>query len=343
MRNAPVAGKPLSKKKTKKKTAKKVGSGGLSKSSKKIRTKKTTTKKTVSKPGSAPTSRKKTAKKAPIKKPVAKKPVTKKSSSTKSVVKKSTAKKPVVKKTSAKKPAPKKSSAGTPNAKRVPAKNTTAKNPKAKTPTTKKTGTKKKTTRKPAARGRGAAGSRSVAEAASAAKADAEGYVFINGRRVRMISTGGQSVTRKTRAPKQDTPVPIASPEKEKPVKTTLTPKELRYYKSLLLLKRGELVGSLSAMEEAALQMRGGSISNLPIHMADIGTDTYDQDFMLGLAETERNRLREIDDAIRRIEDKTYGVCKMTGNPIPKARLEAKPWAQYTIEAARQVEGQWRP
>ncbi len=76
----------------------------------------------------------------------------------------------------------------------------------------------------------------------------------------------------------------------------------------------------------------------MPIHMADIGTDTYDQDFILGLAETERQGLREIDEALQRIESRTFGICQMTGKPIPKARLNAKPWAKYTIEAAREVE-----
>ncbi len=95
-------------------------------------------------------------------------------------------------------------------------------------------------------------------------------------------------------------------------------------------------------MESAALHDRGGNLSNLPLHMADIGTDTYDQDFMLSLAETERQRLHEIDDALQRIKDKTYGVCQLTGLPITAARLKAKPWAKYTIEAARKMEGQWR-
>jgi len=185
-------------------------------------------------------------------------------------------------------------------------------------------------------------GARSVAEAASAAQADAEGYVFINGRRVRMISTGGATPPKPTRSSRRAAePEAPAKPEIKK-VKTKLTAKELRHYRDLLLAKRAELVGDVSAMEEAALSARGGNLSNLPIHMADIGTDTYDQDFMLGLAEHERERLREIDDAIRRIVDKTYGVCQMTGKPIPKARLEAKPWAKYTIEAARQLERQWQ-
>ncbi len=186
----------------------------------------------------------------------------------------------------------------------------------------------------------------SVAEAASAASADAQGYVFINGRRVRMIS-----IKKKVEAPAKKprkaavdrVPVelkPIPS-KADKPIKSRLAPKTLDQYRNLLLIKRAELVGDLSAMEAEALQSGGGNLSNVPLHMADIGTDTYDQDFMLGLAEKERSRLREIDDALRRIEERTYGVCQMTGKPIPKARLLAKPWAKYTIEAAREVEGSW--
>jgi RNA polymerase-binding transcription factor DksA len=72
--------------------------------------------------------------------------------------------------------------------------------------------------------------------------------------------------------------------------------------------------------------------------MADIGTDTYDQDFTLGMAESERGLLNEIDEALRRIEDRTYGVCQLSGQPIPKTRLDAKPWAKYTVESARRIE-----
>lgn len=185
-------------------------------------------------------------------------------------------------------------------------------------------------------------GSSSVAEAASAASADAQGYVFINGRRVRMITT------RKTAAPTKKPRTEAASsvpmepePKPSKPIKSRLSPKTLNEYQSLLLIKRAELVGDLSAMEAKALRSDGGNLSNVPIHMADVGSDTYDQDFMLGLAEKERERLREIDEALRRIDDRTYGVCQMTGKAIPKARLAAKPWAKYTIEAAREVEAGW--
>ena len=267
---------------------------------------------------------------SPKKKPSRKKKV---ASSASAAPRKSTGKKKVAgkKKTATKKKAPAKKAAAakTTTKKKAPAKKAAETTP-----------AKKKKKRR-AVRGR-SLGARSVAEAASDAKADAQGYVYINGRRVRMISTKGQATVRKSRTAKP-TEGDAAQPEKEaKPIKTSLTAKELRHYRTVLLLKRAELVGDLSAMEEAALQARGGNLSHLPIHMADIGTDTFDQDFNLGLAESERQHLREIDEALRRIENKTYGVCQMTGEPIPKARLEAKPWAKYTIEAARTLEGQWR-
>ncbi len=179
---------------------------------------------------------------------------------------------------------------------------------------------------------------RSVAEVASAAAVDDKGYVFINGRRVRMISTQG-APRKKTR----NTAASAVVAEEEappKPTKTRLSKKELNHYRQILLEKRADIIGDLDAMETAALRSSGGDVSHMPIHMADIGSDTYDQDFTLGLAETERKQLREIDEALQRIEDKTYGVCMMTGKDIPKARLDAKPWARYTIEAARIVESQ---
>ncbi len=190
--------------------------------------------------------------------------------------------------------------------------------------------------------GKARLGSSSVAEAASAASADAQGYVFINGRRVRMITTRKPPAPTKKPRTAAASSVPMEpEPKPSKPIKSRLSPKTLNGYQTLLLIKRAELVGDLSAMEAKALRSDGGNLSNVPIHMADIGSDTYDQDFMLGLAETERGRLREIDEALRRIDDRTYGVCQMTGKVIPKARLAAKPWAKYTIEAAREVEAGW--
>ena len=114
--------------------------------------------------------------------------------------------------------------------------------------------------------------------------------------------------------------------------------KELDFYRDLLLSERARLLGLVTGMEDEALRSKGGNLSNMPIHMADVGTDTFDQDLALGMAETERKLLNEINAALKQIEEKSYGVCEMTGKQIPKARLNAKPWARFTIDAARKVE-----
>ena len=177
-----------------------------------------------------------------------------------------------------------------------------------------------------------------VHDAASTAKADAQGYVFINGRRIRMISTKGIPISKKPKVSTGSQSVQDDKLSAAKFLKTKLGKKELDEYRQLLLHKRAELVGDVSALEAQALQSGSGDLSHMPIHMADIGTDTYDQDFMLNLAANERERIREIDAALQRIDDRTYGVCQRTGKPIPKARLVAKPWARETVEAARERE-----
>ncbi len=206
---------------------------------------------------------------------------------------------------------------------------------------TKSTTTATARTKRPGVGSGGRRAARSVAEVASTTGADEKGYVFINGRRVRMISTKGRVPAKKTRAESSTEPVETVESQSTKPVKSNLTRKELNHFRQLLLLKRAELSGDLNSLETEALRSSGGNLSHMPIHMADIGSDTYEQDFMLGLAESERQRVRKIDEAIQRIADGTYGICQLTGKPIPKPRLEAKPWAKYTIEAARQMEQGW--
>jgi RNA polymerase-binding transcription factor DksA len=180
---------------------------------------------------------------------------------------------------------------------------------------------------------------KSVAHVAAHMKPDANGYVVVNGRRVRVIAAKAP-VTKKKVAkavaekPKDEGPTDaqIAA------IKTRLGAKELTEYKKILLEARAELIARVTGLEDEALRSSGGNLSNMPLHMADIGTDTFDQDLAIGMAETERELLREIDEALDRVVAKTYGVCQLTGKPIPKARLDAKPWAKYTIEAARELE-----
>jgi RNA polymerase-binding protein DksA len=110
----------------------------------------------------------------------------------------------------------------------------------------------------------------------------------------------------------------------------------------MLLVKRSEIVGDVNEMQDEALRKprldATGDLSSMPIHMADIGTDNYEQEFALGLMDSERKLLREIDDALGRIEKGLYGICEGTGKPIPKARLQAQPWARYCVEYARMLE-----
>jgi RNA polymerase-binding protein DksA len=147
----------------------------------------------------------------------------------------------------------------------------------------------------------------------------------------------------KKSARKAKTSPVIASVPNQTP-KTTksqagLGQRDLQHYLDLLLAKRRELVGDMSSMEREALRTAGGSnLSNLPIHMADMGTDNYEQEFTLGLMEKDRQLLREINIALGKIQNGVYGICEGTGKPIGKPRLEAQPWARYSIEYARKME-----
>lgn len=126
----------------------------------------------------------------------------------------------------------------------------------------------------------------------------------------------------------------------DSPVKTYLTDAELDEFRQLLLSKRQEIVRDVTNLEDEAIRQASGAgtSSSMPIHMADLGTDTWEQELTLGLIENERSLLREIDEAIERIENRTYGICLATNKRISKARLQAKPWAKYCIEYARRRE-----
>ncbi len=117
--------------------------------------------------------------------------------------------------------------------------------------------------------------------------------------------------------------------------KTLLPKKELDRYRDILIHKRAELAGDVSNMEGEALQNSSGSLSHTPQHMADQGSDSYDQSISLDIAQVDRNLIREIDDALARIVKQTFGLCEVTGKPINKERLDELPWTRFSIEAAR--------
>jgi len=248
-----------------------------------------------------PAAKKKVAskKKAPAKKKVVKK---------KAAAKKSTAKKKAVKK-------------------KASAKKSTAKKKAA----TKKTATKSAT---PVAPRRGRR--RTVVEAAVAAEADRDGYVVINGRRVRRIAIDPDQVTSRRKPTAKSSAT--ATTKAPKRAKSRLTTDDLEIFRELLLQKRRQVLSALDSMETEALRSESGESSNMPIHMADVGSDAYEQDLKLGISASERERIMEIDAALHRIVEGTYGVCELSGKAIRKARLKAKPWARWTIDTAREIE-----
>ena len=120
--------------------------------------------------------------------------------------------------------------------------------------------------------------------------------------------------------------------------KTPFGKPELKHFRDILLAKRIELIGDVNSMEKQALEGGSGSLSHQPQHIAEQGSDTYDQTLALEIAAQDRRLVKEIDDALNRIEAGTYGICELSGKAISKHRLEELPWARFSIEAAREHE-----
>jgi DnaK suppressor protein len=115
-----------------------------------------------------------------------------------------------------------------------------------------------------------------------------------------------------------------------------------RAQKEKLLQLRDAMVDSMAGVAQDTLRSRaeGSEASAFGMHQADAGSDAYDRDFALSLLSQEQDALYEIDQALKRIELGTYGTCEMSGKPIPRARLEAIPFARFTVECQSQIEKQ---
>ena len=116
----------------------------------------------------------------------------------------------------------------------------------------------------------------------------------------------------------------------------------VRKQKQNLLQLRDAVVDSMAGVAQGTLRSRaeGSEASAFGMHQADAGSDAYDRDFALSLLSQEQDALYEIDEALKRIEVGTYGKCEMSGKPIPRARLEAIPFARFTVECQSQLEKQ---
>lgn len=117
---------------------------------------------------------------------------------------------------------------------------------------------------------------------------------------------------------------------------------EVKAYKERLLALRARLRGDVDAMANAALKKNraqgAGDVSSMPIHMADLGSDNFEQEFTISLMQTEEGTLSAIEAALERVEDGTYGQCEECGVSIPKTRLNAIPYAPLCVKCASALE-----
>lgn len=112
-----------------------------------------------------------------------------------------------------------------------------------------------------------------------------------------------------------------------------IKPEWEKYYQNLLELRERLLSQMNGLAKESAEEM-----SSYSLHMADSGTDNFDRDFALSLLSSDQDAVYEIEEALKRIEKSTYGICELTTKPIPRARLDAIPWTRFTVEAQAQLE-----
>ena len=117
---------------------------------------------------------------------------------------------------------------------------------------------------------------------------------------------------------------------------------ELDWSRAVLQGLRARLRGDLDQMTDEALRRAqpesSGNLSNVPLHMADVGTENYDQEFTLGLIENEQSTLEQVQEALSRIELGTYGRCQECSEAIAKPRLQALPYTRHCIQCARKLE-----
>lgn len=116
---------------------------------------------------------------------------------------------------------------------------------------------------------------------------------------------------------------------------------DLKVYKERLIALRARLRGDVNAMADAALRKggrEGGESSSMPIHMAELGSDNFEQEFTLSLVQTEEDTLGAIEEALIRIEEGAYGHCRDCDHVIPKTRLNAIPFTPLCVKCAAKLE-----
>jgi len=135
---------------------------------------------------------------------------------------------------------------------------------------------------------------------------------------------------------------PLAEAVVPLPVKGGLSKSELNEFKVLLLHRKGVLQGDVKTLEDEACKKgadAAGDLSTLPMHLADLGTDSHEQDISLGLMENESDEIQEIQEAFERIKDGSFGLCENCRKKIPKERLRAIPYTRLCVDCKKKEEG----
>ncbi len=125
-------------------------------------------------------------------------------------------------------------------------------------------------------------------------------------------------------------------------MKKKFNKKELEYFKKLILKMKEKTLDDIKHISEDTLKKSqkdaAGDISGYTYHMADVATDTYDREFSLGLASNERQSLYELDEAIKKIEEGTFGICEECKSLITKTRLKVVPFARLCVKCQEKKE-----
>jgi RNA polymerase-binding transcription factor DksA len=142
-------------------------------------------------------------------------------------------------------------------------------------------------------------------------------------------------------------PARVASrPQPQRKGDERLTPEDIKYFEQRLIAERARIMGEMGHLESTVLKVNprdsAGELSGYSYHMADAGTDSMEREKAFDIASKEGRLLLEIDDALRRVYNGSYGLCEMSGKPISRSRLEALPWARLSIEEQEKLEKEQR-
>jgi DnaK suppressor protein len=157
-----------------------------------------------------------------------------------------------------------------------------------------------------------------------------------------MAKTPTKKLTKKLTKPLTKTPTKPLTKTPTKTPTTKLTKKQLQHFKQKLLTERKRVLEEMGEIQQDNLKQsiseQTGENSRYSYHLGDVASLAYGREFSMGLAERQQKYLEQIDEALQRIEDGVYGICKITGEPISIERLEEVPIAKYSVKGKEIVE-----